>query len=147
VLQNLMKLVGMPKKVGGKLCRIQRFARIAVELAGEHDADVTHQLCALVVSKSKVLSIGYNKPKTDPISKDTTMQQLHAEMSAVKRCREGELQGVDVIIARCRPSGKPGLAKPCKICEDILRDRGVRRVFYTINSEDPEHPEIGIMIL
>ncbi len=133
--------------VGGNVCRIQRFARIAVELAGEHDADVTHQLCALVVSKSKVLSIGYNQPKTDPISIDTTMQQLHAEMSAVKRCRPNELKGTTVIIARCRPSGKPGLAKPCEVCEDILRDRGVRKVFYTINSEDPEHPEIGEMSL
>lgn len=127
--------------------RRQRFARIAVELAGALEQNVTHQLCALVVSKNRVLGVGYNQPKTHPISKDTLMQQIHAEMSLVVRCTSNELEGADVIVARCRPSGKPGLAKPCKYCEGILRRYGVRRVFYTINSDNAENPILEELLL
>jgi len=119
------------------MCRYERFAKIALDLAHEHDADVTHQLCALVVRRNHILAVGYNLPKTHPISKDTTMQQLHAEMSAVLRCTPEELKGADIIVARCRPSGKPGLAKPCEICEGMLKDKGIRKVFYTVNSTKP----------
>jgi deoxycytidylate deaminase len=126
------------------ITRRQRFAKIALELAGEATHDVTHQLCALVVSKNRVLSVGYNQPKTHPISSETQMQQLHAEMDAIVRCpytpvsnparEKPPLSGAEVIVARVRPSGKPGLAKPCEVCERLLARLGIRRVFYTINS-------------
>ena len=122
--------------------RQQKFAKIALELAGEAEHDVTHQLCALVVSKNRVLSVGYNQPKTHPISKDTEMQQLHAEMDAVVRCPESAVEGAEIVVARIKPSGKPGLARPCEICEGVLERVGIRRVFYTTNSDDPENPEI-----
>ena len=122
--------------------RHQRFAKIALQLAGEATHDVTHQLCALVVSKNKVLSVGYNQPKTHTMSKDTPMQQLHAEMHAIPGCPEAAVDGAEVIVARLKPSGKPGLSKPCEACEKILRRFGIRRVFYTTNSDDPENPKI-----
>ncbi len=136
----------MGNHVNKSMCRIQRFARIAVELAGALDNGMTHQLCALVLKKNRVLAIGYNSRKTSPIMQDSRMQMQHAESHAITRCRPDELQGADIIIARCRPSGKPGLAKPCEICERILRSRGVRRVFYTINSENSENPELGALV-
>ena len=124
----------------GLLTRYQRFAKAALELAGAAEFDVTHQLCALVVDKNRVISVGYNSPKTHPISSETVQQQLHAEMDAVLRAGEEALIGAEVIIARCKPSGKPGLAKPCSVCEGVLRRAGVRRVFYTENSDDPANP-------
>ena len=127
--------------------RRQRFARIAVELAGALEQDVTHQLCALVVSKNRVLSVGYNQPKTHPVAKDTLMQQLHAEMHALIQCADKHLQGAEVIVARTRPSGKPGLAKPCGVCESILKRSGIRRVFYTIDSDDAENLQLGELVL
>lgn len=127
--------------------RHQRFAKIALDLAAAATHDVTHQLCALVVCKNQVLSVGYNQPKTHPISADTKMQQLHAEMHAVLGCPEAAVEGAEVIVARIKPSGKPGLARPCEVCEKILRRFGVRRVFYTTNSNDPDNPEIEEMKL
>lgn len=127
------------------LTRQQKLARAALELAAAHEHDVTHQLCALVVHKNMVLSVGYNQPKTHPISIDTPMQQLHAEMDALLRC--GSTEGVDVIVVRSKPSGKPGLAKPCEVCENILRRFGVRRVFYTIDSETPDELQLEEMRL
>ena len=125
--------------------RYQRFAKIALELAEASEHEVVHKMCALVVSKNQVLSVGYNQPKTHPISADTPVQQLHAEMHAVIKCDSSE--GADVIVVRSRPSGKPGLARPCEICEKVLRRFGVRKVFYTINSEDKNNPVIEEMKL
>ena len=127
------------------LTRQQKFAKAALELAAASEHDVTHQLCALVVKRSAVLSVGYNQPKTHPISRGTPMEQLHAEMDALLRC--GSTEGVDVIVVRSKPSGKPGLAKPCEVCENILRRFGVRRVFYTIDSETPDEPQLEEMRL
>lgn len=128
--------------------RFRRFAKIALELALEiEDTGVDHQLCALVVSKNRVLSVGYNSHKTHPISLGTPMNQLHAEMHAVLQCSPEDLSGIDVVVARGRPSGKPGMAKPCSVCENILRRFGIRRVFYTISSENANEPEVEEMRL
>lgn len=127
------------------LTRYQRFAKIALELAAESEFDMTHSLCALVVSKNEVLSIGYNQSKTHPISEDTPQKQLHAEMHAVLRCAAPE--GTDVVVARSKPSGRPGLAKPCPACEGVLRRFGVRRVFYTVNCESADNPQLEEMRL
>jgi tRNA(Arg) A34 adenosine deaminase TadA len=129
------------------LNRYQKFAKVALELAAEADHDVTHQLCALVVLKNRVLSVGYNQPKTHTISADTKMQQLHAEMHAIIRCPDEDLRGAEIVVARCRPSGNPGLAKPCPVCEGILRRSGVRRVIYTVSCETPDDPEVKEMRL
>ena len=75
------------------------------------------------------------------------MQQLHAEMHALIQCADKHLQGAEVIVARTRPSGKPGLAKPCGVCESILKRSGIRRVFYTIDSDDAENPQLEEMRL
>lgn len=136
---SLVKAQQLPK-------RYQRFASIALQLADTIDRNVTHQLCALVVKKNRVLSIGYNSSKTHPIM-DTRMQMIHAECDAILRCPEAVVDGAEVIVARIKPSGKPGLARPCEVCEKILKRFGVRRVFYTTNSEDPDNPEIEEMRL
>jgi len=127
------------------LTRYQRFAKTALDLAAASEHAVAHQLCALVVNKNQVLSIGYNQPKTHPISEGTPQSHLHAEMDALLRC--GAPAGADVIVARSKPSGKPGLAKPCEICQTILGEFGVRRVFYTVNCETPDDIQLEEMKL
>ena len=122
--------------------RHQRFAKIALELAGETKHSMTHSLVALVVSKNKVLSIGYNQPKTHPISVDTPMQMLHAELDAIVRCADDDSDGAEIVVARLKSSGRPGLAKPCAACQKVLRRFGIRRVLYTTNSEDSSCPEL-----
>lgn len=127
------------------LSRYQRFAKVAFELAAASDHKGDHKLCALVVWKNEVLSVGYNQHKTHPISADTKLQQLHAEMHALLRCPDPE--GADVIVVRAKASGRPGLARPCAVCEGILRRSGVRRVLYTIDCDDPDDPQLEEMKL
>jgi len=127
--------------------RYQRFARMALELASILDNNMTYQLCSLIVKRNRVLAVGYNSRKTSPMMQNSHMQMWHAESHAVSRCPQNELDGAEIIVARVRSSGKPGLARPCKICEDILRRYGIRRVFYTVNGNDSEQIEIEEMRL
>lgn len=125
--------------------RYERFARIALELAEAYDNGMTHSLCALVVNKNRVQAIGYNSRKTHTIMQDTRMNMLHAECDALLRC--GDAEGTEIIVARSKPSGKPGLAKPCEVCQGILRRFGVRKVFYTLDSETSDDIQLEEMRL
>ncbi len=115
--------------------RYYRFANIALELAEKAQGEMTYSLCALVVRKNKVISVGYNSRKTSP-KMNNRMQMWHAEASALTRCPEGDLTGADLIVARIRRSGLPGLAKPCACCMGFIRHFGIRRVFYTCNDSN-----------
>jgi deoxycytidylate deaminase len=125
--------------------RYYKFARAALELAGALDNGMTHQLCSLVVSKNQVLSVGYNSRKTHTMMSDSKMNMIHAECDALLRCASPK--GVDVVVARAKPSGLPGLAKPCEVCEGILRRSGVRRVIYTTNCDSVDDMQLEEMRL
>lgn len=128
------------------LGRYKKFAKIALDLAATSDRGTAHSLCALVVSKNQVLSVGYNQQKTHPISNGTPQMQLHAEMHALLRC-EVDTNGADLVVVRTKPSGKPGLSRPCDICEKLIRKFGIRKVIYTENCDTPDDPELTVMRL
>jgi len=115
--------------------RHQRFAKIALQLAYNVYSDVTYQLCALIIKKNRVLSVGYNSKKTHPIM-NTKTQQRHAECDAILRCPEGDLRGSDMIVVRARGGGLAGLARPCDTCQAVLKQSDLKQVFYTTNYDD-----------
>lgn len=56
----------------------------------------------------------------------------HAEAKLVKKLDKGAV----VFVCRVRKSGEFGLAKPCKSCETILRNKGIKEVYYSINDDE-----------
>jgi len=52
---------------------------------------------------------------------------MHAEMDALRFYKPGD--SIEVI--RFRPDGSYGMAKPCKYCRIMMKDKGVRTVRYT----------------
>ena len=122
--------------------RYERFVKVALDLATavHRDDECYYQLCALVVKKNRVLSVGYNNPKTHPLAK-TKMRQLHAEMDAILRCTIEQLDGAELIVVRARRDRKVGMAKPCKACNSfILLHTTIKRVYYTVDCDDWENP-------
>jgi deoxycytidylate deaminase len=121
--------------------RYKRFVKVGLDLAtaAHRDKDCYYQLCALVVKKRRVLSVGYNNPKTHPLAK-TKMRQLHAEMDAIIRCTPEQLDGAELIVVRARRDGTSGMAKPCSACQMMIRQLGLRRVYHTIDSHDVDQP-------
>lgn len=125
--------------------RFKKFAKLAFELARESETNIKHhRLCALIVKKNKVLSVGYNSRKTHPIARKSKMMMTHAEQDCLLRCSDYDLMGADIYVARARWSGTPGLAKPCEMCEEYIRRKGVRRIIYTTSCNDPENPKIRV---
>lgn len=86
--------------------------------------------------RGRVLSVGYNSySKTHPFQYKLALrvglkekQYLHAEISALIKCRE---EPYKMVIERYGKDGKPLLAKPCPICQMAIEESGVRVVEYT----------------
>jgi len=121
--------------------RYTRFVKAGLDLAcaAHRDKDCYYQLCALVVKKNRVLSVGYNNPKTHPLAK-TKMRQLHAEMDAIIGCNAEQLDGAELVVVRARRDKKVGMAKPCKACHEFIAKVGIKRVYYTVDTPDWENP-------
>lgn len=128
--------------------RYIRFVKAGLDLASaaHRDKDCYYQLCALVVKKKRVLSVGYNNPKTHPLAK-TKMKQLHAEMDAIIRCTPEQLDGAELIVVRARRDGKIGMSKPCAACNKFITSVGIKRVYYTVDCADWENPAFARMDL
>jgi|SRR5271166_321315 len=69
----------------------------------------------------------------------TPNRQLHSEYRLSRKLDKGSI----VFVARVRLlNGEFAEAKPCFSCEKALRNKGVKRVFYTIS-----HNEYGVIDL
>ncbi len=121
--------------------RYERFVKVALDLATavHRDDECYYQLCALVVKKNRVLSVGYNNPKTHPLAK-TKMKQLHAEMDAVIGCTAEQLDGAEIVVVRARRDRKIGMAKPCAACHAFIKSMGLKSVYYTVDNPDWDNP-------
>lgn len=87
---------------------------------------------AVIIKKNKIVSVGFNSLKTHP--KMNSEKTLHAEVSAVLRAKRQDIAGATVFVLRSTRSGKVGMAKPCEICDRILRISGIKNVYYTTSN-------------
>jgi deoxycytidylate deaminase len=112
-----------------KIQRYFKYARNVLSLS-----DHPHQqLGCVIVKGNKVLSIGYNKLKTHPIS-CTPYQTIHAEMDAViKAGRECEGAVAYVYREHKDKNRSLALARPCSACQKVLYAAGIKRVYFTVN--------------
>lgn len=94
-----------------------------------------HQMGAVVVKKSRVLGLGFNKPgKTHPKSK-TKFKTIHAELDAILGVSLEELKGSDIYVYREYSDGSYAMAKPCPHCQELIVELGIRNVYYTCGGE------------
>ena len=109
---------------------------IAVDIA-RNLIDQRYRMAAVITNKrNKILSIGWNSySKSHPTqflwAKNVNPEKiwLHAEMSAIIRCKEG--MPYAIYVARVNRKGEARLAKPCEICEMAIMDVGIKKVVYT----------------
>lgn len=106
------------------------------------------RLGCVVVIGSKVVSVGYNQLKTSPVQKEynkyrTYRQEhipdhihndtLHAEIDALNKCSylDYDWKTAEIYIGREDRAGNSKLAKPCPACLEAIKQRGIKRIFYT----------------
>lgn len=113
------------------MCRVNRFMSYAVAEAFKSDEPNRHG--CIIVRGRKIISRGWNKSKTHPAAKNYHSKHFHAELSAIVAANEGDLEGSDLFVCRIyrRPDGQLGMSRPCKVCMGLIKEAGIRRVYYT----------------
>lgn len=106
-----------------------------------------HKLGACLVYKNYIVSVGYNTKKTNPIqhkynalrgyNQDTKNNgAVHAEMACMINTRDLDIDfsKANLFIYRSHKDGSNALAKPCPACMQMIKDMGIKNIYYT--SED-----------
>jgi deoxycytidylate deaminase len=85
-----------------------------------------YNLGCVIARKSRILGIGFNQMKTHPRSKSFT---IHAELKAIlnSRC---DLRGATAYVSR-HTTHSPASARPCRNCEELLAEVGIKKVIFT----------------
>jgi deoxycytidylate deaminase len=84
---------------------------------------------AIYDKKGRLISVGWNKPKTHPKYGSFIYKTIHAEGDALIKALKTRqsLKGAYIVVYRKRGNR----AKPCPCCEAMLREAGIEKVYYT----------------
>lgn len=87
---------------------------------------------AVIEMGSRVLAVGCNRHRNSPnnVSKPASQSSTHAEQAALRSFLGESLKGATMYVARVS-GGKPRLSRPCKRCQQLIIDAGIRKVIYT----------------
>ena len=92
------------------------------------------KLGAIIFRGNKVISTGFNKNKTHPTArKYFQFGSIHAEIDAIVHAIEN-VKGASILVCRTLKNGNPAIAKPCAMCVQVMREFGIKEVFWTIQN-------------
>lgn len=93
----------------------------------------TYHLAAILLRKGSVVTIRENTSKTHPrftrrYPDGSYASHMHAEMNVLRFAQPGD----EIEVMRFKKkTGERTMAKPCRFCEKLMRDAGIRKVRYT----------------
>jgi deoxycytidylate deaminase len=92
-----------------------------------------YKMGAVIINK-KPVAVGCNLYKTHPIFANNidNAGTIHAEVKAILSCPRSKLQGSEIWVYREDSKGNPAMAKPCKHCQKIILEAGIKRIYYTV---------------
>lgn len=101
-----------------------------------------HHIGAVAVSKHKIISSGYNSNKTNPTQKRLNIHRfnvdtnhtIHAELSCLLPLinrRDIDFSDVSLYIYREYKNGEPAISRPCASCMALIRQLGIRKLYYS----------------
>lgn len=100
---------------------------------------------SFIIYKDKIMSIGINNPnKTHPKNlkfgyrnkRNEPINEIigiHSELAAVIKFGRQTLQDLDIVNTRIDRNNMLVLAKPCIGCQDMLKQLGINRIFFSNN--------------
>lgn len=77
---------------------------------------------------NSVVRVGYNSHRTHTRAKNTHTGCLHAEMDALIAAKPGDKL---VVFRWTKDSDQPTMAKPCKHCQQQIREAGIKKTYYS----------------
>jgi tRNA(Arg) A34 adenosine deaminase TadA len=100
-----------------------KLLHLAARLAKDSGLPRTYRLYCIVLRRDGAI---VGSPNGTPQYPDVNS---HAESRAMRKAGRGAI----AFCARINRSGEWALAKPCRLCEPYLRNRGVAKIYYTIS--------------
>jgi deoxycytidylate deaminase len=108
--------------------------RIATKRAFESSFERA-RVGAVLVRGGRILESACNSIRGASKIQKRIPESLHAEQAVIIRMlntnRQHLIAGATIYVTRINNHGKTSLAKPCETCAQILRDLGIKRVYYT----------------
>ena len=103
---------------------------IAKQKALSNDEDV--HLAAVLIRNNHTVRIGTNQQKTHPkftryYPDGTCRSHLHAEMDVLRFSKPGDV----IFVMRFDKDGALTMSKPCKYCQQHIKDFGIKTVHYS----------------
>lgn len=87
----------------------------------------------LIVRGGSVQGFGINVSRNIPgIIQEVDALGIHAEVRALKGCNRTD--GAVAYIARVNKNGQERQSRPCPDCINALKEAGIKRVIYTVDS-------------
>lgn len=120
------------------MSKIDRHLQTAIKMIkqSEFDPGLCAHLSAIIVKGGKIISVGRNKPKMNSYIKNRAHHEncatIHAEIDAIFKVRRKiDLRGSDIYVARITKLGDHGMAAPCPMCMNTIKNYGIKRIYYT----------------
>lgn len=98
-----------------------------------HKCEMRHRLGAVVIKNGKIISTGHNQKRYVKSLKKTWRSRkdsVCAERMALLKCLD-KARGAVLYVGRVNNENDFLLAKPCETCMRMIKDLGIKRVFYT----------------
>lgn len=92
--------------------------KVVRNLAEKSDHRWAHHV-AIITRGRVIVAVGYNKGT------------IHAEEMAIRKMLFLRERGSRLYSVRIRRDGRNGASKPCLACERVIRDAGIRYVFFS----------------
>lgn len=87
---------------------------------------------ATLLRRGKPIITRRNSLKTHPyLTQFTKFPVLHAESAVIIAHGLDECKGLDILVTRFRRDDTYSMAKPCKVCQQIIKKANIRTVYYT----------------
>lgn len=126
----------------------ERFFNIAREVSYLSDFKQT-KVGAVVVSGNRILSSACNSQKTRPLQHryniyrnfddyENSIAREHAEVAALSPLigKDIEWDKVNIYVYREHKNGERGCSRPCAACARLIRDLGIKTVYYLNENGD-----------
>ena len=102
-----------------------------------------YKIGCIAVYKHKIISSGCNTNVTNPLQKhynqlrfstDATSHSKHAEVDCLLPLlnrKDIDFSRVSLYLYREHKSGDPACARPCKSCQALIKELGIRHIYYS----------------
>ncbi len=96
-----------------------------------------YKMGCVIVKGKKIISTGYNRSsgKLEKIANkfQFNIWSLHAEMDALIKA-DSNANGAVMFISGVKINGNPINCKPCKHCQEVIKEFGIKIVVYSTKS-------------